>query len=100
MINEIKNSQSNTSKSSSFSNELCCVMYVVLRNAAMPFYITISGRLSYSNTMTAKNTNFVVCAFKKDKYFETKRRVVRPRRQWQPSHYMKTDIDALFVSPL
>ena len=99
MINEIKNSQSNTSKSSSFSDELCCVCDV-RTNAAMPFYITISGRLSYSNTMTAKNTNFVVCAFKKDKYFETKRRVVRPRRQWQPSHYMKTDIDALFVSPL
>ena len=95
MINEIKNSQSNTSKSSSFSNELCCVMYVLM----LPCH-SISGRLSYSNTMTAKNTNFVVCAFKKDKYFETKRRVVRPRRQWQPSHYMKTDIDALFVSPL
>ena len=50
--------------------------------------------------MTVKNPNFVVCAFKKDKYFEMKRRVVRPCRQWQPSHYMKTDIDALFVSPL
>ena len=37
MINEIKNSQSNTSKSSSFPNELCCVMYVVLCNAAMPW---------------------------------------------------------------